>query len=69
MKEIGIKTDFIKLDQFLKWSGIAESGSQAKGIILDGNVRVNGDVITQRGKKLHRGDTVSVVNLGDFIIV
>lgn len=69
MKEIGIKTDFIKLDQFLKWSGIAESGSQAKEIILDGNVRVNGDVITQRGKKLHRGDTVSVVNLGDFIIV
>lgn len=69
MKEIGIKTDFIKLDQFLKWSGISESGSQAKEIILDGNVRVNGDVITQRGKKLHRGDTVSVVNLGDFIIV
>lgn len=69
MKEIGITTEFIKLDQFLKWAGIAESGSHAKEIIFDGNVRVNGEVVTQRGKKLHKGDTVSIENMGEFIIV
>lgn len=69
MKEIGIKTEFIKLDQFLKWAGIAESGSSAKEIILSGNVRVNGEVITQRGKKLHKGDIVSIKESGEFMVV
>ena len=52
MNEILINTDIIKLDAFLKWSGIASLGSEAKLYIQDGLVKVNGEVCVQRGKKL-----------------
>ena len=59
-EEIKIKTAFIKLDQFLKFSGLAETGGHAKEIILEGVVSVNGEVCVQRGKKLVPGDVVTV---------
>ncbi|MBS7130912.1 MULTISPECIES: RNA-binding S4 domain-containing protein [Clostridium] len=59
MNEILINTDIIKLDAFLKWSGIASLGSEAKLYIQDGLVKVNGEVCVQRGKKLKRGDVIS----------
>ena len=59
MKEIKIKTDFIKLDQALKFSGAVESGGLAKEIILNGQVFVNGEVCLMRGKKLRSGDIFS----------
>ena len=52
----------INLDQFLKWQGIAETGGQAKQLIQDGRVRVNGQVERRRGRKLVEGD---IVTLGD----
>lgn len=58
MKEININTEFIKLDAFLKWAGIASLGSEAKIYILDEMVKVNGEVCTQRGKKLRVNDIV-----------
>jgi len=51
---------FIKLDQFLKWQGLAETGGQAKQLIQSGAVRVNGQVETRRGRKLVDGDTVTL---------
>jgi ribosome-associated protein len=60
MKNIEINTDFIKLDQFLKWAGITDSGSDAKLLISEGNVKVNGMQEFQRGKKLKKGDKVEV---------
>lgn len=57
-EKVTIKTEFIKLDQILKFSGIAESGSDAKDMILDGIVSVNGEVCTMRGKKIRPGDEV-----------
>lgn len=59
MNKILINTDVIKLDAFLKWSGIASLGSEAKLYIQDGLVKVNGEVCVQRGKKLKRGDVIS----------
>ncbi|BAY63161.1 hypothetical protein NIES22_32470 [Calothrix brevissima NIES-22] len=50
----------IKLDQFLKLVGIAPTGGQAKWLILDGAVKVNGVVETRRGKKLVAGDRITV---------
>lgn len=50
----------IKLDQFLKWVGVAATGGQAKVMIQTGEVRVNGEVVTQRGRKLKTGDRVTV---------
>ena len=58
MQEIEINTEFIKLDAFLKWAGIASLGSEAKIYILEEMVKVNGEVCTQRGKKLRVNDTV-----------
>ena len=61
MNEIKIRDEeeFIKLGQALKKAGLVGSGVDAKMIILDGLVEVNGKVETQRGKKLYDGDTFS----------
>lgn len=58
-----IKTDFIRLDAFLKFKGIAETGGQAKCFIQDGITKVNGEVCTARGKKIHGGDIVSIFSV------
>jgi ribosome-associated protein len=50
----------MKLDQFLKWSGVTDTGGQAKRLVQDGLVRVNGEVETRRGRKLSPGDRVEV---------
>lgn len=50
----------IKLDQFLKLVGVASTGGQAKLMILDGDIKVNGIVETRRGRKLVSGDQVMV---------
>ncbi|MDE7304112.1 MAG: RNA-binding S4 domain-containing protein [Oscillospiraceae bacterium] len=57
---VKIKTEFIKLDQLLKFSGAAAIGSEAKELIIDGKVAVNGEICTMRGKKIRSGDTVTV---------
>lgn len=57
---IKISTEFIKLDQLLKFSGIVDSGVFAKEIILDGFVKYNGEICTMRGKKVYPGDKVLV---------
>ena len=58
--ELKIRDEFIKLGQALKLAGIAASGIEAKALIEDGAVLVNGETETRRGKKLRDGDTVSV---------
>lgn len=58
--DISIKTEYIKLDQLLKYSGIAENGADAKDMILDEIVKFNGEVCTMRGKKVRSGDTVEI---------
>ena len=57
---IEITTEYIKLDQLLKFSAVAESGAHAKEMILDQEVSVNGEIIVQRGKKIRKGDVVAV---------
>ncbi|MBD2313820.1 RNA-binding S4 domain-containing protein [Desertifilum sp. FACHB-1129] len=52
----------IKLDQFLKWKGLVDTGGQAKLAIQDGEVRVNGVIETRRGRKLVAGDRVTIGN-------
>lgn len=59
MVTIHIKDDFIKLGQALKLAGLVDSGVDAKFVIQDGLVKVNGAVEIQRGKKLVSGDVVS----------
>ena len=58
--EIEITTEYIKLDQLLKFSNIAENGAMAKEMIWDEIVSVNGEICTMRGKKIRQGDVVLV---------
>lgn len=58
MQEIKIDTEFIKLDSLMKWAGIVGSGSDAKMLILEGEVKLNGEIVTQRGKKIYKGDNI-----------
>ena len=58
METIHLREDFIKLGQALKAAGLVESGVEAKIVIQDGQVKVNGQVEYQRGKKLVAGDIV-----------
>ena len=59
METIKLRDEYIKLGQALKAAGLVESGVEAKYAVEDGNVKVNGEVATQRGKKLVDGDVVT----------
>ncbi len=65
---VAIKTEYIKLDSLLKFSGIAESGSFAKMLIGDGKVKVNGEKCFARGKKIRNSDIVSYKNIDLTVI-
>lgn len=67
MKEVWIKDEFIKLGQALKLSGEADSGIEAKFVIQDGKVTVNGEVEYRRGRKLYKDD-IFCYNDKEFVI-
>ena len=60
VEPIAITTDFIKLDSFLKFAGVCGTGGEAKLLISEGQVLVDGEVCTMRGKKLYPGMAVQV---------
>ena len=57
--EVSIGGDMIRLGQFLKFSGLLDSGGDAKEVIIDGYVQVNGEEERRRGRQLHDGDLVA----------
>ena len=59
-QKIQIKTEYIKLEALLKFSGVTETGGEAKQAIQEGEVRVNGETCTMRGKKLRSGDVAEL---------
>ncbi len=59
MENIVISTEYIKLQDLLKFRALTETGGEAKVVIQEGQVLVNGEVCTMRGKKLREGDTVT----------
>lgn len=65
MEKIAITTEFIKLDAFLKFAALVGTGGEAKLVISEGMVAVNGETCTQRGKKIRPGDEVTV---GDYVL-
>lgn len=68
MKKIAIETETIRLDQFLKWAGIAGTGGQAKQLIGEGKVYVNKQPITQRGRNLVLGDVIELQGVSYLVI-
>ena len=71
MKEISIKikTEFIKLDSLLKFAGLVETGADGKLIILEGRIKVNGEIFTMRGKKIYPGMKVQIPEIDSEISV
>lgn len=69
MKEIKINTEIIKLDQFLKFAGIVQTGGQSKIIIKDGLVIVNNEIVRERGKKIKKGDIIEIKDIGSFVVI
>ena len=68
MKQIAIHTEFIRLDAFLKFTGEAGTGGEAKQLISAGQIQVNGVPCLQRGKKLHPGDIVKTVGDTEYTV-
>ncbi len=62
MKELFIKEEFIRLDSALKFGGVVGTGGQAKIVIKEGLVTVNGEICTMRGKKIRNGDQIEFQN-------
>lgn len=69
MDKIYINTDFIKLQQALKLANVVGQGSDAKMLIQNGYVMVNGEICTMRGKKLIGGEIINVDNEVEFQVV
>ncbi|HYG60733.1 MAG TPA: S4 domain-containing protein YaaA [Symbiobacteriaceae bacterium] len=67
-KTMPITTEFITLDAFLKWAGVAETGGHAKVLIASGQIRVNGEQELRRGRKLRPGDSVDLPGAGSWVI-
>ena len=60
IQELPITTEFIKLDAALKFAGVCETGGEAKEAVVNGQVTVNGEVCTMRGKKCRAGDVIEL---------
>ena len=69
MEKIKIESDFIKLDQFLKFAGVVQTGGQAKILISQEDVLVNNEVCTKRGKKLRIDDIIEIKGYGSFVVI
>ncbi len=67
--EVNIKTEFIKLDSLLKFAGVVETGGIGKEVILEGRIKVNGEVCTMRGKKIRKGDRVQIDEIKTEIVI
>ncbi|CAM3341988.1 RNA-binding S4 domain-containing protein [Mycolicibacterium frederiksbergense] len=68
MDDVPIRDESIRLGQFLKLAGLIDSGADAKAVIADGQVSVNGDVDLRRGRQLHPGDEVSIAGLSARVV-
>ncbi len=68
LEKVKISTEYIKLDQFLKYVNIVASGAEAKYFILEKDIKVNGEIVKQRGKKLKNGDKVEIDG-NEYIII
>lgn len=60
MKDIKIETEYIKLDQFLKWADLVPTGTESRMLLSANKIKVNGEIEVRRGKKLRKGDIIEI---------
>ena len=68
MEKVTINTEYIKLNQLLKWANAVESGGLANHLITEGFVKVNGETERRKGRKIRTGDMVEVEQVGSFLV-
>lgn len=68
MEEIEIHSPTINLDQLLKWAGIVETGGQVKLMIEDQMIKLNGNVVSERRKKITPGDVLEIEGVGKWTV-
>lgn len=69
IEKVAIDTEYIKLGQLLKLASLVSQGSDAKMLIKEGYVKLNGEVVYERGKKVYPGDKVSVDEVGEVEVI
>ena len=67
MREVPIRGEMIRLGQLLKLAGVADSGGEARELLAGGEVRVNAEPETRRGRQLHPGDTIELPGGGETL--
>lgn len=67
--EVAIKTEFITMDKLLKFSGVADTGGQAFMMVEDGIIKLNGNPVTEKRKKVFPGDVVNIDNQVELTVV
>jgi ribosome-associated protein len=68
VREVEIRGDMIRLGQLLKLAGIVDSGGEAKALIADGDVTVNGERETRRGRQMHPGDVLAAAGQEIWVV-
>jgi ribosome-associated protein len=69
MEKIEIYTTEINMDQLLKWAGIIDNGAQIKPLITEKLIKLNGNLVTERRKKVRPGDVVDIQGIGSWEII
>lgn len=69
MEEIVIHSETIRLDQLLKWAGIVDTGGQVKGMVEEGQIVVNSEIVGERRKKIFPGDVVEIKGTGVWKVI
>ena len=69
MQEIKIETEYIKLDQFLKYVSVVQTGGEAKMLIENRLIKVNNEITIQRGKKIRKNDIIEIEGHNSFLVI
>ncbi|SDE76909.1 RNA-binding S4 domain-containing protein [Sporomusa acidovorans] len=69
MDQIEIYTEEINMDQLLKWAGIIDNGAQIKPLLADKRIKLNGNIISERRKKVRTGDVIDIKGIGCWRII
>ena len=69
MENLAISTPHINMDQLLKWAGIIDTGGQIIPMLEDSMIKLNGNIVTERRKKVYPGDVIEIDGVGKYKVI